>query len=373
MKFNCSLTSFLGRLKLANEVVSSKNSVGLFNSILIRANKNHYITVQSTDTKISFNSVFAAEVLEEGEILVFCGRLMGILGTMKDGDICFHSDDEQGLLHIEPLTGQKLKLELRLLSRDRFPHMPEIADSEYFEVGQETFLDMIHNTSFSVSHDETRYYLTGCYLERSEDAFTMVATDAKRLALFHTEEQDVPIFDGVIIPPKVLHFLSKVTGGEGNLKIAVTPKRIYFKVDEYDISSVLIDGKFPEYNKILPKSSESCLVLNREEFYEAVHRISIMTEQDSKTCSLVVRGNNTLMISAKGNETGSAEEEISYEGEPAKEISLVLTSRHLLEPMKQMKASKIVLEYSSPKDPVKLQAEGELRYFHIFMPLSQDE
>ena len=373
MKFNCSLSNVLGRLKLANEVVSSKNPVGLFNSILIRADKNHYVTIQSTDTKISFNSVFTAEVSEEGEVLVFCGRLMGILGTMKDGDICFYSDEEQSSLHIEPLTGQKLKLELRLLSKERFPHMPNIADNEYFEVAQNTFLEMVSNTSFSVSHDETRYYLTGCYLERSEEAFTMVATDAKRLALFHVEdmeEQNIPIFDGVIIPPKVLHFLAKVTTGEGNFKIAVTPKRIYFKVDEYDISSVLIDGKFPEYNKILPKNSDSQLLLNKEEFYEAVRRISFMTEQDSKTCTLIVHSNNTLTISAKGSESGSAEEEIPYEGDPAKEITLVLTSRHLLEPLKQMKNAKIILEYSSPKEPVKLQAEGETRYFHIFMALS---
>ena len=373
MKFNCSLVNVLGRLKLANEVVSSKNSVGLFNSILIRADKNHYVTIKSTDTKISFSSVFAAEVQEEGEILVFCGRLMGILGTMKDGDIAFHTDEAQSLLHIEPLTGQKLKLELRLLSRDRFPHIPEVVDNEYFEVGQETFLEMINNTSFAVSHDETRYYLTGCYLERSEEAFTMVATDAKRLALFHEEVLDIPIFDGVIIPPKVLHFLSKVTSGEGNLKIAVTPKRVYFKIDEYDISSVLIDGKFPEYNKILPKGSESRLVLDREEFYEAVHRISIMTEQDSKTCTLIISDNHTLTISAKGSETGSAEEEISYEGKQAKELTLVLTSRHLLEPMKQMKNAKVILEYTSAKEPVKLQAEGEDRYFHIFMALSQED
>ena len=370
MKFNCSLNNVLGRLKLANEVVSSRSSIGLFNSILIRADKNHYVTVQSTDTKISFSSVFPAEVLEEGEILVFCGRLMGILSTMRDGDICFHSDDSQNVIHIEPLTGQKLKLELRLLSRERFPHMPEIDDNEYFEISQETFLDMIHNTSFSVSHDETRFNLTGCYLERSEEGFTMVATDAKRLALFHTEEPEVPIFEGIIVPPKVLQFLTKVTSNEGNLKIAVTPKRIYFRIDDYNISSVLIDGKFPEYSKILPKKSESRLTLDLEEFYETVRRISIMTEQDSKTCTLIVRMNNTLLVSAKGNETGSAEEEIPYEGESATEITLVLTSRHLLEPIKQMKSGKVILEYSSNKEPVKLLAEGEERYFHIFMPLS---
>ncbi|MEM9423647.1 MAG: DNA polymerase III subunit beta [Spirochaetota bacterium] len=369
MKFNCGLAEVLNRLKLANEVVSSKNSVGLFNSILIRAEKNHKVTVQSTDTKMSFSSVFLAEVLEEGEILVFCGRLMGILSTMKNGDVCFFSDEAKNVLHIEPLD-QKLKLELRLLGRDRFPHMPEVGDSEYFEVSQETFLEMIHNTSFAVSHDETRFYLGGCYLERSEDSFVMVATDAKRLALFQTDEPNVPIFEGVIVPPKVLHFLTKVTTGEGNLKIAVTPKRIYFKVDEYDISSVLIEGKFPDYSKILPKNSESRLVLNREDFYEAVHRISIMTEQDSKTCTLVVREDNTLMVSAQGNETGSAEEEISYEGDSGKAITLVLTSRHLLEPMKQIKHSKVILEYTSPKEPVKLLPDGEEKFFHIFMALS---
>ena len=371
MKFNCSLSNVLGRLKLANEVVSSKSPVGLFNSILIRADKNHSVIIQSTDTKISFSSVFPAEVLEEGEVLVFCGRLMGVLATMKDSDICFYSDDAQNLLHIEPLTGQKLKLELRLLGRERFPHMPDIANHEYFEVAQNTFLEMVRHTSFAVSHDETRYYLTGCYLERSEQAFTMVATDAKRLALFqYVEEEDIPIFDGVIVPPKVLDFLAKVAIGEGNLKIAVTPKRIYFKVDEYDISSVLIDGKFPEYNKILPKSSEAQLLLNREEFYQVVHRISIMTEQDTKTCTLIVHENNTLTISAKGSESGSAEEEIPYEGDAVKEISLVVSSRHLLEPLKQMNSAKVILEYSTPKDPVKLYAEGETRYFHIFMALS---
>ena len=373
MKFHCSLGNVLGKLKLANEVVSSKSTIALFNSILIRAEKNHCVTIQSTDTKISFRAVFAAEVQEEGEILVFCGRLMGILGTMRDGDISFTNDDEQGLLHIQPLNGQKLKLELRLLSRERFPHVPEIAESEYFEVGQKNFLEMIQNTSFSVSHDETRYYLTGCYLERSEEAFTMVATDAKRLALFQTDEQAAPIFDGVIVPPKVLHFLLKVASNEGNLQIAVTPKRVYFKINEYDISSVLIDGKFPDYNKILPKGSDSCLTLNREEFYEAVHRISIMTEQDSKTCSLIVGADNTLMVSARGNEAGNAEEEISYEGAAAKEITLVLTSRHLLEPIRQMKAERVTLAYSSLKEPVKLQAEGAEHYFHIFMPLSQDD
>lgn len=372
MKLHCNLSVILNRLILANDIVASKSTMGLFNSILIRAEKNHQVVIQSTDTKITFRTVFPAEVLEEGEVLVFCGRLMGILRTIQDGDILFQSSEANGLLHIEPLSGKKLKLELRTLHKERFPNMPEAGEEEYFELGQELFLDMVQNTSFSVSTDDTRYYLTGCFFEKNDESLSMVATDAKRLACFSVQDNEIPMFEGIIVPTKVLHFLSKVMSGEGNFKIAVSPKRIYFRVDDYSVSSVLIEGKFPDYTKILPKSSGARIILNREEFLDAVRRVSIMTEQSTKSFSLQIFADQRVLVSAKGNED-VAEEEIAIEADEVEETQFFLTSRHLLEPMKCMRTEKVCLEYTTVKDPVKLTGVGDDRFFHIFMAMSQEE
>jgi DNA polymerase-3 subunit beta len=230
---------------------------------------------------------------------------------------------------------------------------------------------MISQTIFSVSDDETRYFLNGTYFEKDGENVIMVATDGKRLSYIEkTIDAEIPDFNGIIIPPKVLNMVKKLASGEGSLKLASTDKNIYIDFDEQQITSALIDGQFPNYKKVIPREQLYNVSLNRMELLESIRRISILVEQKSKR--IILRfSEGSLTIQSEESEIGNAAEEIScdYNGES---ISLALNYQFLIDPLKVITEETVTINFSDPNKAVSIFAPSEKHYFHIIMPMHVD-
>ena len=229
---------------------------------------------------------------------------------------------------------------------------------------------MILETVFAVSDDETRYFMNGVFLEKLEDKFCMVATDGRRLAYINKTVTGIDDFSGVIVPPKMLNIIMKRAGDEGMIALSVNEKSIFVQFGSYKLSSVLIEGQFPNYRRVIPEKQENSFTVNRLEMLDALRRVSLLVEQKSHRVYLGL-SSGTLAVYCEENELGNAREEIpcKYEGE---ELSIALNYRYIEEPFKVMKGDDICIRFSEPTKAITITSTLQDDFFHIVMPMQTD-
>jgi DNA polymerase-3 subunit beta len=227
---------------------------------------------------------------------------------------------------------------------------------------------MISQTVFAVSDDETRYFMNGVYFEKAEDRIVMVATDGRRLSyISKIAKTEIKDFAGVIIPPKILNIIIKRAGDEGLISISVTDKTIFIKFGSYNLSSVLIDGQFPNYRKVIPDDLINVLSVNRKEMLDALRRVSLLVEQKSHRVYLGISP-GSMSVYSEESDIGTAKEDIpcKYEGE---EASIALNYRYIEEPCKVMIDEEISIRYKDTTKAIIIEPVPPKDFFHVVMPM----
>lgn len=367
MKFVCDRNSLLKEISIAQDIISTRNTLSILSNVMLEAADNALL-IRATDLKVGFETSIPVEVETDGSTTVFCDKFLGILRSLPEDDIEFELQDSR--LDIRPLM-KKIDFQLKCIDVDKFPELKEIAQEQYFEIPQKDIIDMVNQTIFAVSDDETRYFMNGVYLENLDGSLIMVATDGRRLSFIRRKiEESVKSFEGVIIPPKILTLLRRLCAGEGNLALAVSDKNIFAKFDNIKISSNLIEGQFPKYDRVIPESQEFELIVKREELLNALNRVSLLVEQKSRRIFLTVN-ENSLLLHSEESEIGIAREEIAckYEGP---EISLALNYVFLIEPLKVIEEDSISIRFTDSKKAISVVPTEEKDYVHIIAPMQLD-
>jgi DNA polymerase-3 subunit beta len=252
------------------------------------------------------------------------------------------------------------------MAYNSFPVFP-VSNEEYFEMPVKNFKEMVSQTAFAVSDDETRFFMNGVYLEKIEDKIVMVATDGRRLAYIDKEANNISDFSGVIVPPKILNIITKRAGDEGLIGISISGKMIYIRFGFYSLSSVLLDGQFPNYKKVIPEEHANSLSVDRKEMLDALRRGSLLVEQKSHRIFISLKSGIMEIYSEEG-EIGEAKEEIAckYDGE---EVSLALNYRYLEEPLKAMDCDEIQICFTESSKAITVTPVPKTDFFHIVMPM----
>ncbi|MFW5806197.1 MAG: DNA polymerase III subunit beta [Spirochaetota bacterium] len=367
MKFICGRDVIMKEVSVAQEIVSSKNSMSILSNVLLDASEES-LTIRATDLRVSFETRIPVEVSNPGTTTVFCEKLLGILRSLPSGDIEFEVD-ANGSFSIKPLF-KKIDFQLRGIEADKFPQVQLEADTGYFELSQAAFIDMISQTIFAVSDDETRYFMNGVYMEHLDGDLVMVATDGRRLSLIKkTPEQPIDDFAGVIIPPKVLNLIRKLASGEGAFSLAVTEKNFFVQFENQRISSALIEGQFPNYRRVIPEEQTYEFTVKKDELLDALKRVSLLVEKSRRI--YVSLDAQVMVLSSDESEVGVAREEIScsYDGPEQK---LALNYMYLLEPLRVIDTEDVSIRFSEPTRAVSIYSSPEKDYFHIVMPMQLD-
>ena len=229
---------------------------------------------------------------------------------------------------------------------------------------------MINQTVFAVSDDETRYFMNGVFIEKTEGKLIMVATDGRRLAYIDKEEKNSKDFTGIIVPPKILTIIQKRAGDEGLISLSVTDKVIFIKFGSYSLSSILLEGQFPNYRKVIPEEQTQTLLVRRQEMLDALRRVSLLVEQKSHRIYFGIKPGIMEIYSEEG-EIGEAKEEIpcTYDGE---EMALALNYRYIEEPFKVMNSEEISVSFTAPSKAITIVPVPKTDFFHIVMPMQQE-
>ena len=364
MKFTCEKNAFAREISVAQEIIASKNALSIMSNVLLEANEGS-LSIKATDIKVSFETTIPVDTSQSGAITVFCDKLSGILASIPEGDIEIEQEDQK--VTVKP-TFKKIRFQLKTISSEKFPELPEALDSLFFSIPAKEFKEMIAQTVFAVSDDETRYFMNGVFLEKVEGGLVMVSTDGRRLAFVKKIiDADIPDFKGVIVPPKVLNLVARRASDEGLVQIAVTEKNLFLRFGSYKISSVLIEGQFPNYSKVIPESQKHRLLMKRSDLMDALKRVSIFVEQKSRRTFLSL-ASDQIVLSSEESEIGTAREEVSckYEGP---EATIALNYKYVEEPLKAMNTELIAIEFTEPNRAITISPEPLSDYFHVIMPM----
>ncbi len=365
MKFSCEKSDIMSEIAIAQEIISSKNSLSILSNVFLEAEENT-LTIKATDLKIYFETKINVETKIPGQITVFCDRFFNILRSLPESEILFELR-EDNYLYITPAF-KKINFKLRTISSDKYPSFQKTPSDNYFSFSQADMVDMISKTVFAVSNDETRYYMNGPYFERVDNKLVMVATDGRRLSLV---SKTLPVenidISGVIIPVKVLNLVKKLSSGEGDLRLAVTDKSIFFELEGKNISSGLIEGQFPNYQRVIPTDHKYKVIIDRGTLNDALKRVSVFAEQKSRKI-LLSFSENTLSISSEDVEVGEAREELEckYNGD---NITLAVNYLYLLEPLREIDTEEVSIEFTEENKAITIKPVPENEYLNIVMPM----
>ena len=366
MKFTCERSILLKEISIANEIIASKNAISILSNIFFEA-KDGSLTIKATDMKVNFETKVPVDVIEEGTVNVYGDKFYGIINSIPDGEIEFEKAESK--INIKTVM-KKARFQLKSIASEKFPEF-SVSSKNFFEMPISHLKEMIMETIFAISDDETRYFMNGVFFEKAEDKFIMVATDGRRLAYVNKPAApDIADFSGIIIPPKILNIVMKRAGDEGMAGISVTDKTIFIQFGSYKLSSVLIEGQFPNYRRVIPENQVNYFIINRVETLDALRRVSLLVEQKSHRVYLGL-SSGTASVYCEENDIGNAREEIpcQYDGE---DISIALNYRYLEEPFKVMSGDEIKILFNDPNKTITIMPVPEKDFFHIVMPMQQE-
>ena len=373
MKFTFDKDLMIKEISIAQEIISTKNAGSILSNVLLEA-FNNTLTIKATDIKVNFETSIPVQIEEEGSTTIFCDKFMGILNTLPSGETEFNQisngEDSSVSVEIKPIS-KKIKFQIKSISQENFPEVNFDENLSYFEVPSKDFKEMISQTSFAVSEDETRYFMNGVLFEKKGDNLNLVATDGRRLS-FATKQilAGVNDFPSAIVHPKILNIIVKHAPEEGNINISIAEKMIFFSFSNYKFASVLLEGQFPNYERVIPAKQENKLVINKADFVEALKRISLMVDKKAGRMFFNISDGN-LRITSQLSEFGSADEEIPCEYYGSSYV-IALNYLYIEEPLRFINSDKIAFEFTEEMKAVTMKSEPESDYFHIIMPMQKE-
>ncbi|GBQ84331.1 DNA polymerase III subunit beta [Asaia krungthepensis] len=326
MKFQADRTTLIRALAHIQSVAEKRNTIPILANVMLSVDSN-LLRLTATDMEIAVVEEVAAEGARDGAVTAPASVLYEIVRKLADGSMVEldHGGGDAPLA----LRAGRYATSLNVLPVEDFPSMVAGDLPHEFSIPSAVLRGLVDRTRFAISTEETRYYLNGIYFHVAKDGDTpklrAVATDGHRLARVETDlpagAGDMP---GVIIPRKTVAELRKLLDeGAGAVQVSLSETRIQFRVGAVMLTSKLIDGTFPEYERVIPKNNDRFLKVNKQAFADAVARVAAISQERSRPVKLAVQ-TNLLTLSAISPDQGMAKEEldetsVSYDG-PSLEI-----------------------------------------------------
>ena len=368
LKLTIERAPLLKALKHTQSIVERRQTIPILSNVLIETGSDSII-LRATDNEIEIVEKVPAVIQETGSLTVPAHRLCDIVSRLPDGaQISLSVSAESNQLS---LVSGRAKFALSILPANEFPSMVQENMPFSFAVSGADLLNLIGKTAFAASTEETRYNLNGIYLhEKGGDApaLTAVATDGHRLASVRMPlPEGAKGMPGVIIPRKTIGEISKlVAEADGEVAVSLSANQIRFQLGDVVLASRLIDGTYPEYEKVIPAANDKILEADAAVLSGVIERVSVVSEK-SRGIKLALK-NNLIQVTAAAADEGSAEDEMdaTYTGE---ELEIGFNFRYLLDILGQVKGGMVRLKLNDSISPVILTDAKDENALYVLMPM----
>lgn len=347
---------------LAAGIVSRKPTIAVLGSVLVRANGSGGAEFASTDLDLTVRSDCAVTVARQGVVAIPAVKLYELVRSFPDAPVRIAATAAGVSVDAGGFRGR-----LQTQAADDFPQLPEADAALAPLVPAARLRDLIVRTRFAVSQDEKRYQLAGALMTADDKALTLVTTDSRRLALASAPRAGAPI-DPVLVPKKALDALATLLdGADGDVAFGRNGNHLFFEVGGQSLIARRIEGEFPAYQRILPKSFRSTATVDRAAFLDVLRRVMIVAEAESRRVALTLEP-DAVAIAAQSADVGESDERVAatYAGES---VAAKVNGTYVAEFLDAAATEKVTFSMNDAVTAMGFEAVGgDVAYRYVCMP-----
>ncbi len=365
MRIIVSQEDLSGALQTVQRSISQRTTLPVLNGILIEGSEGR-LRLVATDLELGIERHVPAEVFLSGAVVLPARYLVDLVRKIPSGSINLEVDDSNWTA---TARWGRSEFILHGFSPDQFPSLPAVSGTGFLHIPPPLMRDMVRQTIFCISQDETRPALTGVLVKVKGESIELVSTDGVRLSVRKAHlSQQLDTYWQAIIPGRSLAELNRaLSGEEEEMGMVLGDSQCAFQLRHTVITSRLIDGQFPKYEQVIPQHYPTRARVKRREFHDACERASLLSPSGANPVHIDL-GEEGMAVSAFSQEIGRVREEIeaSVEGE---QLQVTFNARYLLEALRALEGDEIWLESSGPLSPSRLREVDSEEFFHILLPL----
>lgn len=361
MLLSCDQKALSEALATVSKAVNLNNTLPVLNNILLKA-ENKKLLLAGTNLEIAITTTIPAEVKNEGALTVPARLFTSFVSLLPAGKIELSKDSLE-----MTVKAAKSQTKIKGISADEFPLIPQVKKENSLKIPVNDLIEAINQVAFSAAKDMVRPVLAGVNLLASKDGIRFAATDSYRLSEKKLKgAADAPA--NLIIPTRTLLELVRILEkGKETVELDISANQVLFLYKEVELASRLIEGAFPDYSPIIPKSHKTQLQISTDELAQVVKRVNLFMK-DSSAVRLEITADQKMFISSGATQIGQEQAEVgaTVAGD-ANEVAL--NPGYLLDALNALGSKEVLMEVTDKNAPVVLRASKDASYLHLIMPL----
>jgi len=364
MKFSIKKEDIASELQLLQGIVEKRNTMPILANILVNATEKE-IELTGTDLEVGLKTHFPAQIKEEGSITLSGKKIFEVVKSLPEGkEVTF---EETGDLTMQITSGES-KFKVLCLPKEDYPQVPEAKFEKKIVFSLDMFQEMIDRVYFAITQEQ-RYYLSGALLIIKDKSMELVSTDGHRLAYTANSVKELKVENEIraIVAKKTLSELRKFE--DETIEFDLDESNLFFKVENRTLISRIIEGKFPDFEAVIPKDNPNTFTVSREEITESVRRVSLFSTERSKGIKFFIEKDEIRLFSSNP-EMGEAQDRVAidYKGEG---LEIGFNSQYLLDFLSAVKSERVQFEFKDSNSSVLIKPEvsEKVEYLYILMPM----
>ena len=369
MQFVIKRDILLKSLNFVQGVVEKKNTLPILSNVLLQL-KNKKLSIIATDLDIIFyDEIDEVKIINEGSTTTSAAVLYDILRKISaNSDLSFDLKSENKL----SLKSENSDFNLLCLPVDNFPTFADEFEGEEINLDNNRFLKLLNKTKISISNDDTRHYLNGIFLHITEangrNFLTGVATDSHRLSSSSLEIESIKNFTSIILPRKTIFQLcALLTESSQKLRMQISENKIKFTLGKIKLISKVIDGKFPDYKKVVPSGNNKILSVSSKEFVSSIERVTSVSLDRKEGVKLNINKDN-VQLSVNSANSGEGNEKIRAEFN-SENLSISFNSKYLIDIASEIEGTNLKMNLKDSVSPVLIEDISDKNSYYVIMPM----
>lgn len=366
MKFTCTKSDFNNGINIALKAVPGKTTMPILGYVVIEA-KDDYIKMTTNDMQLGIETKVPAQVQEPGVILMNAKMISEYVRRLPDDDINFEVDEENNIL----LFCGRSKFSIPGMDNDEFPKLPNIEVDSKIEISQFTLREMIQQTIFSISDNESNKILTGELFEINGDEFKIASLDLVRVSIRKVHLKESYDHIKVVIPGKTLNEISKILNGgtDDMITISFSKNHVLFEFNDTLVISRLIEGNFYNIDQMLKNNYETKVKINKKDFYGCIDRATLLLREAEKK-PVILNIHDGEMKMEMNTKIGSMDEEVMIEKE-GKDLTIAFNPKYIIDVLKVIEDEDVYLYLFNANAPCFIK-NNEESYIYLILPVNMN-
>lgn len=367
MQFEVQKENLLNALSAVSKATTTRGIQPILANILIDAIDAKSLKLSATDFDISIEAIIPASVQEEGKITLQAKKLMEIISNLSDNSVAF--DIDLAKLTAKISSGQA-KFELMGIAADDFPEIAKIDEKNEVELELEAFVSSIRQTRFAAASFEANNVLSGVFFRVGSQEMEVAATDGNRLAQKKTKLSKAVSKDiSVIVPTRILDEVVRMTTSEtgDTIYVGLSEGQISFRLSDKYLLSRLLEGRYPDYPKLIPSGYETIVKANKDDLIGSVRRTAVMANERTNIVKMDFE-KHKLHLSANTPEMGDASDSMDVDFKEGG-LKIAFNYKFMLEALQAIETHDITMEFGGSLAPALLKCDDDEGYLCLIMPV----